>query len=149
MPFPYEFFQFFVLFSRCCSNVWHFFQILFRFLSFFPDFAQIFVIFSRFCSDFLSIFPYVVQISDIFLSFCLFLLTFVHFFVFFYQIFSKCVLTFFQILSYTRGTKALIRNATASDYYEGTSVSNTESRNADKKPSNREAEKRVTTVFIF
>jgi hypothetical protein len=61
-----------------------------------------------------------------------------------------------QILSYTRGTKALIRNATASDYYEGTSVSGTDSRpekrsnhRSDKKSSNsKEAEKRVTHVFL-
>ena len=42
----------------------------------------------------------------------------------------------FQILSYTRGTKALIRQATASDYHENTSVSNA-TPNEDRKPKRK------------
>ena len=61
-------------------------------------------------------------------------------------------------MAYTKGTKALVRQATASDYYEPTSVSNADidtdadtdgqPKNSkgekDKKPVNREAERRVS-----
>ena len=53
----------------------------------------------------------------------------------------------FQILSYTKGTKALIRQATASDYHESTSVSNA-APNEEKKPkrklNSRENERNVS-----
>ena len=62
---------------------------------------------------------------------------------------------FFQIMTYTRGTKALIRQATASDFFEHSSVSNMEPSSqpqpqpqaaaSDKKVAkNREAERRVS-----
>ena len=61
-------------------------------------------------------------------------------------------------MAYTKGTKALVRQATASDYYEPTSVSNIDadtddqSKNSkgdkEKKPVNREAERRVGLQFF-
>ena len=55
-------------------------------------------------------------------------------------------------MSYTRGTKALIRQATASDFYEQSSVSNVDANPqgpvTEKKAAvNREAERRVITLF--
>ena len=56
-------------------------------------------------------------------------------------------------MAYTKGTKALVRQATASDYYEPTSVSNADidtvadtdgPPKTEKKPVNREAERRVS-----
>ena len=58
-------------------------------------------------------------------------------------------------MAYTKGTKALVRQATASDHYEPTSVSNTDidtdadtdgqpKTEKEKKPVNREAERRVS-----
>ena len=50
--------------------------------------------------------------------------------------------TSFQIYSYTRGTKKLIRNATASDYYEG-SVSNIDAKGDKKLSPKEQQEKKV------
>jgi hypothetical protein len=50
-----------------------------------------------------------------------------------------------QILSYTRGTKALIRNATASDFHEA-SVSNADFK-ADKKLTAKEQQEKKVEIF--
>jgi hypothetical protein len=49
-------------------------------------------------------------------------------------------------LSYTRGTKQLIRKATASDFYEETSVSKANDGKPEKKTNNIDAEKKVKCI---